>query len=894
MGERMRALDWSKTPLGPAQDWPASLRTALSLMLNSLYPMFIGWGPELILLYNDAYRPVLGARDAAALGRPLAQVWDDVWPEVRGMVERAQAGEATFRKDLHLVVERHGYPEDSWWTFSYSPVRDERGEVCGMFCALSETTAQVQNERRLTFQIALADRLRGADSPEAVKREAARMLGEALHLGMIGFADAGQQEGETWFEIDPDWGDGSMAPAGGRFRLSDFGPAAEELNLGRELRIDDVAHDPRVADVRAAFESLGAGAVVAVPLLRGGRLRAGVAAVTAGPRRWSDFDLLLMRDVVERIWPEVERARAQADARRLAAVFEQSSNFIATSAADGAGVRLNAAGLAMVGLPPDTDTATMSFGDFLSPLERIRIDTEIAPALRQTGQWSGEAEFRRFDGPGTVPVACRAFTIRDAEGATVGFATVSRDVTDERRQARALRDSEARYRELADAMPQVVWTADPDGRVDYYNRRTEEYAGFTRMRDGYYDWEPALHPDDHDLTVEAWTRAVATGEPYECEHRVQRANGDYAWHVSRGVPVRDAAGRIVKWYGTATDIDFVKRMEQTRELLIREVDHRAKNVLAVAQSIVKLTRADDIAAYVASVSGRIGALARAHTLLAREGWSGGGVRAVVDDELRALAKPGQYTLSGPDVTLDPGAVQALGMIVHELATNAVKYGALSRAGGCVRLNWARTTGGGLALDWTEAGGPPVAAPKQPGFGSTLLNELAARQLGGRLDLHWRREGLAARLELPAALLRRGAPEEEGVTEQRCAPAGAAKPRRGVVLLVEDNALIGLDAHAVLTAAGLDVIGPVADVATALQVIAHRPLDAAFLDVDLHGRTSFEIADALTARGVPFTFSTGFGRIDADSGHAGRPVLRKPVSDEALLGAYDAMVESWVI
>lgn len=757
MAERMRALDWSATPLGPVAAWPSSLRTAAGVMLNSRHPMFLAWGPELTFLYNDGYAPILGARHPQALGRPFEEIWSEIWSDLRPLVDRALTGEASWREDMHLVMERHGAPEDTWFSFSYSPVRDEAGAVRGMFCACTETTDKVLTERRLTFLLELGDRLRDTEGAEALKRAAAHMLAEALDLGRVGFVDIETEDGETWARIADDWVDRGMGPIAGRLRLADFGPAAD-LRSGRTARIDDVASDPRTGDYRQAYAAFGIGAALAVPLFRNGRLTALISGHAAGPRRWTDFDVSLLRDVAERTWPAVERAR-----------------------------------------------------------------------------------------------------------------------------------SEARYRELADAMPQLVWTADPDGRVDYYNRRREEYRGFEPTPDGHYTWAPALHEDDRARTIEAWGRALATGEPYESEHRLQRGNGDYAWHVSRGVAARDGAGRIVKWYGTATDIEFVKRMEQARELLIREVDHRAKNVLAVAQSIVKLTRAEDMARYVAAVNGRIGALARAHTLLAREGWSGGGLREVMEDELRALAKPGQYVLNGPDLTLDPAAVQPLGMIVHELATNAAKYGALSRTGGCVRLAWTRTAGGGVTLAWTETGGPSVAAPGRRGFGSTLLHELAARQLGGRLETDWRPEGLVARLELPAALLRRGAVEDRDAASMRAPASPRDRARRGVVLLVEDNALIGLDAHEVLTRAGLEVIGPVPSVATALEVIAHTRLDAAFLDVDLHGRTSFEIADALAARGVPFTFATGYGRIDADSGHLGRAVLRKPVGDEELLVAYDAMV-----
>jgi PAS domain S-box-containing protein len=148
MGARMRAFDWSGSPLGPPSGWPVALRAAVGLMLNSRQPMFIAWGPEHILLYNDDYRPMLGARDAQALGLPFFVVWPEVRQELEALFARALAGEAIWYENLHLVLQRNGYPEDAWYTFSYSPVRDEHGAIGGMFCACTETTGEILARRQ--------------------------------------------------------------------------------------------------------------------------------------------------------------------------------------------------------------------------------------------------------------------------------------------------------------------------------------------------------------------------------------------------------------------------------------------------------------------------------------------------------------------------------------------------------------------------------------------------------------------------------------------------------------------------------------------------------------------------------------------------------------------------
>ena len=159
MGAMMRAHDWSTSPAGPPEGWPQSLRSAVGLMLANKHIMFVAWGPELAFLYNDAYRPVFGQKHPWALGRPFREVWSEVWDEVEPLVKTALGGEATWSENLHLVLHRNGYPEDCWFTFSYSPVRDEDGAVVGLFCAATETTGQVRAERRLKEQVGRQRRL---------------------------------------------------------------------------------------------------------------------------------------------------------------------------------------------------------------------------------------------------------------------------------------------------------------------------------------------------------------------------------------------------------------------------------------------------------------------------------------------------------------------------------------------------------------------------------------------------------------------------------------------------------------------------------------------------------------------------------------------------------------
>ncbi|WP_332769896.1 HWE histidine kinase domain-containing protein [Phenylobacterium sp.] len=316
MGGHVRSHDWSRSPLGPLSGWPQSLRTAASIMLNSAHPMFLAWGPSLVFIYNDAYAPFLGIRHPDALGHPFEAIWSEIWGDLAPLIGEALSGRATWSEDLHLVMLRNGYPEDTWYTFSYSPIRDESGGVGGLFCACTETTAKVRAERRLSFQVELAERLRAAASDGEIRRVASALLSDRLGADRAGYKEF-DPDGEH-FEIDDGWRHDGLPPISGRHALSDFGAeAAEAVRAGRTLRVADVAADRLTRDAVAAFAPLKVRAVLMVPLMRDGRIVAAVSAHMARPRRWTDDDEALVAAVVDQGWQALERRRGEARLRLL-------------------------------------------------------------------------------------------------------------------------------------------------------------------------------------------------------------------------------------------------------------------------------------------------------------------------------------------------------------------------------------------------------------------------------------------------------------------------------------------------------------------------------------------------------------------------------------------------
>jgi two-component sensor histidine kinase len=249
-------------------------------------------------------------------------------------------------------------------------------------------------------------------------------------------------------------------------------------------------------------------------------------------------------------------------------------------------------------------------------------------------------------------------------------------------------------------------------------------------------------------------RSITEGVDYDIEYRAVWPDGSVHWVEVRGQPVHAADGTPLGIAGVSLDITERKLAEERQALLSREVDHRAKNLLAVVLSMLRLTRATEVTAYVRTVEARIAALARAQEFLAEGRWAGADFRAVVSGELAPFLVEGtRVVLDGPEVWLPTQATQPLTMALHELATNAVKYGALSAANGRLSVSWRvereRTGAARLLICWTERGGPPIETPPaRRGFGGRVLNGTVRAQLGGAVSHSWERAGLACRIEVP--------------------------------------------------------------------------------------------------------------------------------------------------
>ena len=353
-----------------------------------------------------------------------------------------------------------------------------------------------------------------------------------------------------------------------------------------------------------------------------------------------------------------------------------------------------------------------------------------------------------------IPIAVLVSPIRDASGAVIGASKIARNITNELRTRDALLESESRFALMADNIAQLAWIADGEGSIYWYNRRWIEYTGLTAEdMAGTEAGRKVVHPDHFDRVSERYREQFASGTEWEDTFPLLGADGEYRWFLSRAFPLRNDAGNVNFWFGTNTDITELRDAERRIEVLMMEVNHRSKNLLSVVQSMARRTAAttED---FIPRLEQRIAALAANQDVLVQRNWSAVPLRDLVEAQLMFLEQAeAQTELNGPDVVIQPGTAEALSMTLHELATNAEKYGAYSVPGGKVRISWDLGGTGKdeeFVLRWTESGGPPVAQNGQPGFGTRIIRDVPSGRLRGEVETEYAPQGFRFTLRCPAA------------------------------------------------------------------------------------------------------------------------------------------------
>ncbi|MFC1459517.1 PAS domain S-box protein [Microvirga arabica] len=546
MGRRMRTNDWSSSAMGSPDGWPQCLRTLVSIMLGSNQPMFVAWGPELRLLYNDSYGEILGLKHPQALGQPLLDVWSEVRADLVPLVDRTLAGESVHMKDISFILERKGYPEEAHFAFSYTPVRDEAGEIAGIFCPCIETTGQVLAERKLVAERERQQQLfeqapgfitilSGPDHVfEFVNHAYSRLFGERDFLD------------RPVRDVFPDLQDQ------GFYELLDQVYASGERFIARRIPIRLQASPDRPATelhLDFIYEPIcdEVGSVTGI-FVEGHDVTAQVQAEHA-------------------LQAGNERIRFQA---RLLDAVDQA--VIATDL-DGSVTFWNRFAEQLYGW-----TAEEALGrnvlELTSGSDPAKARQTMAK-LAQGGGWSGEFTGRRRDGS-TFPGHVTDAPVYDEQGQLIGIVGVSYDISDRKRAELALRDSEARLR--------IAQEAGGIGTYEWNLSTGELWVSEVMRRlwglplEGSVSLGAAVetvHPDDRHLVLSQTDKPLEEAVGY-VEYRIIRPDtGEVRWMARRGEIIRDARGRALRVIGAFYDI--TERVQAERAL--RESETRLSTLM---------------------------------------------------------------------------------------------------------------------------------------------------------------------------------------------------------------------------------------------------------------------------------------------------------------------------
>jgi PAS domain S-box-containing protein len=731
MVARIRAFDWAATPLGPRNAWSPSLKLAVEMITATNFPMALRWGPELVLIYNDAYAPVLREHHPDGLGKSFAQFAWGTQVDLEGSQRSVLNGEAQglYSEDLPMLVRRAGDTvEQGYFNLTLSPIPDDTtaSGVGGVLLILIETTQRVRTEQALRaseerYHLALeaASGVGTWDWDVA----ADKLYGDGRYAVFHNLSPERAAQGvpiaEVMAAVHPD--DLARMVAVGRRSLKTTRSFLEDYRLlqadgsvkwvqvrGRVYRDDQgrvVRHRGVMVDITERKQIEAA--------LEAAKTDLRIAVDAAGLGRWDDNP-----DIGARFWD-----------RRCCELF---------------------------GLPENAASNFHAFGRLVHPDDRPALLKAVAAAMDPAGPGVINREYRihRADDGALrwIETFGRAFFEDDRCVRLIGFAS---DVTERKEAAAHMALQEATLALTVDAGNVGTWDYSPgNGALTWTERCYAMFGiqpGDSVALDDFYD---ALHPDDREATRVAFTRTLdpVVGGDFDAEYRtIGRDDGIERWVAAKGQAFFDESGQPLRVVGATVDITERKRAELHLRLMVNELNHRVKNTLATIQAIAAQTfhAARSLPQAQEAFSARIIALAEAHDILTRENWEGAELEDVLERLRNLHGSPECFAFSGPPVWLSPRMALSLSMALHELGTNAAKYGALSVPSGRVRIDWTVTPGpdgARLALTWTESGGPPVTVPTRRGFGSRLIERGLTAELSGEAKIDFAPEGVVCRIE----------------------------------------------------------------------------------------------------------------------------------------------------
>ncbi|WP_176222850.1 PAS domain S-box protein [Aurantimonas sp. 22II-16-19i] len=606
------------------------------------------------------------------------------------------------------------------------------------------------------FLLDLSDRLREIAAPRAVMTAAAELLGRHLGAMRVGYSE--MEEDGVHLHVEGDWRAEGVDSVEGRHNLESYGPEiADAYRTGQLVAIEDFDADARTAGKPSAqaHHALGVRGQLAVPLIKAGRLIALLFVHSAEPRRWSEADVALVREVAERTWAAVERARAE-EALRLSEARFRTALEIGTVGAiyfdmDGMLIDANDAFLRMGGYSREDLEAGRLTWQRLTPAEWMDDSEHAFAELKEKGHTTPyEKQYIRKDGSRWWAL----FAAKLLPDGT-GFEFVL-DISHNKQTEERLRATTQRLNAVLDNASVAVFVMDEQQHCIYMNPAAEVLTGYTLAETQGRPLHDVVHhtyPDGRPFPIEecAIDRAFPRNNKEQGEEVFVHKDGSFYPIAFTASPIRDEDAKTVGTIIEVRDISREKAAKERQALLIGELHHRVKNTLTTVQSVMNFTlrTSDSMEAFRQGMTGRISSLARSHTLLTDNEWAGADLQKIIRAELEPYDDGKRLTLDGAIFHLPVDVAVPLAMAVHELTTNAVKYGALSVPDGRLTVGWKteRTESSTmLHLEWVESNGPPVTPPARRGFGSTLLERVLGGQLGGTVEVNYPPEGARVRIQ----------------------------------------------------------------------------------------------------------------------------------------------------
>ncbi len=860
MAAHIRAFDWASTPLGPIAGWPQSLKTIVDLMLRSSSMMSLVWGAEAIHLYNDRFTELLREHRLLSLGKSAYDTFARSRDVFADDIANGMAGRSKRLIDQRYPVFRNGHLGDAWFDVEYAPVHDEAGRVAGVLWTLQETTTQHRTQHALC---ASEERCR------LLIESWAQAVWETDADGVV-IADSPSwraytgQTPEEWLgygwlnAIHPD----DRAYAERQWREA----MAARKTVNAEFRLCALGGGWRWTNVRAA------------PILNaGGQIE-----------KWVGMNI----DVDAR--KRTEAALRQSE-EHLAAIFGCAAVGLSELALSGRFLRVNDELCRILGRSRQ-ELLQLSIADVTFPEDLPPSLGAVETALRDDSTASLDKRYLRPDG--SIVWANSALrSLHHGAGQPNTLLAVTGDLTERRAADERLRESEERFRQFANAASGALWVRDASTlQMEYVSPAVARIYGIEP--DAFLNaadlWLAAIVPEDREAARKLQEQA-RRGEAVVHEFRIRRFSDDsFRWIRNTGFPLFDTHGRVQRIGGISEDVTEAKLATEHTGVLLAELQHRVRNIMGMIRSMANRTAggASGIEDHRSLLEGRLLSLARVQALLTREANAGGSLRDIIASEVAAqVDRSSQVALTGPDITLSPKAVEVLSLAFHELATNALKYGAFSVPNGRLRVDWFCTERRGapwLILDWIEEGAPLREPSTRRGFGSELIEERIPYELGGRGEISISPGGARCHLEFPLrdgeSILETDAPRPTTVFGGTLDMAGAPDLTGRTVLVVEDDYFLASDTVAALRGAGARVLGPCPTAEAARDLLRSELPSHAVLDLNLGGGARFDIARLLKSRGVPFIFLTGYDQDVIPDDVADVIRLQKPVPFLAIIEA----------